>query len=38
MAVVFNGTMTLLTVGATAVLNPTLRDLDLTEDIENNEE
>ncbi len=33
-AVVFNGTMTLITVGATAILNPTLRDLDLTEDIE----
>lgn len=36
-AVVFGGTMTLLTVGATAILNPTLRDLDLTEDIEANE-
>ena len=33
-AVVFNGTMTLLTVGTTAVLNPTLRDLDLTADVE----
>jgi len=33
MAVVFNGSMTLLTVGATVVLNPTLRDLDLSEDI-----
>ena len=36
-AVVFGGTMTLLTVGATAVLNPTLRELDLTEEIEANE-
>lgn len=36
-AVVFGGTMTLLTVGATAILNPTLRDLDLTEDIEAHE-
>ena len=36
-AVVFGGTMTLLTVGATAVLNPVLRDLDLTEDIEASE-
>ena len=36
-AVVFGGTMTLLTVGATAVLNPVLRDLDLTEDLEANE-
>lgn len=36
-AVVFGGTMTLLTVGATAVLNPTLRDLDLTADIEAHE-
>lgn len=35
-AVVFGGTMTLITVGATAILNPTLRDLDLTEDIEAN--
>lgn len=36
-AVVFGGTMTLLTVGATAILNPTLRDLDLTADIEAHE-
>lgn len=36
-AVVFGGTMTLLTVGATAVINPTLRDLDLTKDIEEHE-
>ncbi len=32
-AVVFNGTITLFTVGATVILNPTLRDLDLTEDL-----
>jgi MFS family permease len=32
-AVVFGGTMTLLTVGAVSYLNPTLRELDLTEDI-----
>lgn len=32
-AVVFGGTMTLLTVGAVSYLNPTLRDLDLTADI-----
>jgi len=37
-AVVFNGTITLLTVGATAVLNPTLRDLDLTADMEMEEQ
>jgi MFS family permease len=36
-AVVFGGTMTLLTVGATAIVNPTLRDLDLTKDIEEHE-
>ena len=36
-AVVFGGIMTLLTVGATAVLNPVLRDLDLTEDLEAND-
>ena len=36
-AVVFGGTMTLLTVGATAIINPTLRDLDLTKDIEEHE-
>jgi MFS family permease len=37
-AVVFGGTMTLLTVGATTVLNPVLRDLDLTADIAEHEE
>lgn len=36
-AVVFGGTMTLITVVATGVLNPTLRDLDLTNEIEANE-
>lgn len=36
-AVVFGGTMTLLTVGATAIVNPTLRELDLTKDIEDQE-
>lgn len=36
-AVVFGGSMTLLTVGVTAAVNPTLRKLDLTEDIEANE-
>ena len=36
-AVVFGGTMTLITVVATGVLNPTLRELDLTEEIEANE-
>jgi hypothetical protein len=36
-AVVFGGTMTLITVVATGVLNPTLRDLDLTTEIEANE-
>ena len=36
-AVVFGGTMTLLTVGATAILNPTLRELDLTADVEAHE-
>ena len=36
-AIVFGGTMTLLTVGATAIVNPTLRDLDLTKDIEEHE-
>ena len=36
-AVVFGGTMTLLTVGATAIVNPTLRELDLTKDIEDHE-
>lgn len=36
-AVVFGGTMTLLTVGVTAIANPTLRELDLTQEIEENE-
>jgi len=36
-AVVFGGTMTLITVIATGALNPTLRDLDLTEEIEANQ-
>ena len=36
-AVVFGGTMTILTVLTTAVVSPTIRNLDLTEDIENNE-
>ena len=36
-AVVFGGSMTLLTVGITAIVNPTLRKLDLTADIEANE-
>ena len=36
-AVVFGGTMTLITVVATGALNPTLRDLDLTSEIETNE-
>ena len=36
-AVVFGGTMTLITVTATGILNPKLRNLDLTEDIEENE-
>lgn len=31
-AVIFGGTMTLLTVTATSIVNPTLRNLDLTED------
>ena len=33
-AVVFGGTMTLITVVSTGILNPTLRRLDLTEDLE----
>ena len=33
-AVVFGGTMTLLTVVITAIKNPTLRELDLIEDVE----
>jgi hypothetical protein len=36
-AVVFGGTMTLITVVATGVTNPILLDLDLTDDIEANE-
>ncbi|CAL2061851.1 MFS transporter [Tenacibaculum sp. 190524A05c] len=36
-AVVFGGTMTLITVLTTGILNPTLRKLDLTEDFENQE-
>ncbi|PQJ81008.1 MFS transporter [Polaribacter porphyrae] len=36
-AVVFGGTMTILTVATTAIVSPTIRNLDLTEDIEENE-
>ncbi|CAL2102259.1 MFS transporter [Tenacibaculum sp. 190130A14a] len=36
-AVVFGGTMTLITVASTAILNPTLRKLDLTKDMEEHE-
>ncbi|MFQ3180782.1 MAG: MFS family permease, partial [Polaribacter sp.] len=36
-AVVFGGTMTLITVVATGALNPTIRNLDLTADIEEHE-
>ncbi|MCL5246413.1 MFS transporter [Cellulophaga sp. 20_2_10] len=36
-AVVFGGTMTLLTVGATALFSPSFRKLDLTKDIEEHE-
>ncbi len=36
-AVVFGGTMTILTVVTTAVVSPTIRNLDLTKDIEENE-
>lgn len=36
-AVVFGGTMTILTVVTTAVVSPTIRKLDLTEDIKENE-
>lgn len=36
-AVVFGGTMTLLTVGLTAIVSPTFRNLDLQKDIEENE-
>ncbi|WP_442264867.1 MFS transporter [Tenacibaculum sp. ZS6-P6] len=37
-AVVFGGTMTLLTVISTGILNPTLRRLDLTKDMQEQEE
>lgn len=36
-AVVFGGTMTIITVVTTAVVSPTIRNLDLTADIEENE-
>ncbi len=36
-AVVFGGTMTIITVVATGALNPTIRNLDLTKDIEEHE-
>ena len=36
-AVVFGGTMTLITVITTGIANPTLRKLDLTEDLEAHE-
>ena len=36
-AVVFGGTMTLITVVVTGVVNPTLRNLDLTKDLEEHE-
>ena len=36
-AVVFGGTMTIITVATTAIVSPTIRNLDLTEDIEENE-
>jgi hypothetical protein len=36
-AVVFGGTMTLLTVGITAFVSPTFRKLDLTKDVEDHE-
>ena len=36
-AVVFGGTMTLITVITTAIVNPTLRKLDLTKDLEEHE-
>lgn len=36
-AVVFGGTMTIITVATTAVVSPTIRNLDLTADIEENE-
>ena len=37
LAVILGGSVTLLVVGATTILNPVLRDLDLTEDIEASE-
>ena len=36
-AVVFGGSMTLLTVVTTGIVNPTLRNLDLTKDLEEHE-
>jgi len=36
-AVVFGGTMTLITVVVTGAVNPTLRNLDLTKDLEEHE-
>jgi hypothetical protein len=36
-AVVFGGTMTLITVAATGFFNPTLRNLDLEKDLEEHE-
>ena len=36
-AVVFGGTMTIITVATTAIVSPTIRNLDLTEDILENE-
>ena len=36
-AVVFGGTMTLVTAVATGIANPTLRKLDLTKDLEAHE-
>jgi hypothetical protein len=36
-AVVFGGTMTILTVVTTAAVSPTIRNLDLTEDIKASE-
>lgn len=36
-AVVFGGTMTVITVVTTGVVSPTIRNLDLTDEIENNE-
>lgn len=37
-AVIFGGAMTLLTVGTTVILSPTFRKLDLTKDLEENED